>query len=79
MVVRGQRTKIQNGQKMDKRFEYGGGVCSISKRVARLYNEGRQVGAVRGGSHSVPSRYAAGVGAPKVILAKSSEFGKGNL
>ena len=56
-----------------------GWVCSISRSVARLYNGGIQVGRVRGGSHSVTSRHAAGVGAPNVILAKSSEFGEENL
>ena len=49
--------------------------CSISRRRARLYSGGIQVGGVRGGSHSV----MAGEAAPRVRAAKSSEFGEGEL
>ena len=40
-------------------------MCSISRGGVRLYNGGIQVGGVPGGSHSVMSRDAAGVGSSK--------------
>ena len=60
-MVRGQREKIQNGSKGDKRLKTRVELeCSISRRRARLYSEGIHVRGVRGESHSVTSGDTAG-------------------
>ena len=48
---------------------------SVSRGRVRLYSGGIHVGGVQGGSHSV----TAGEAAPRVRVAKSSEFGQGKL
>ena len=59
-MLRGQREKMQNGQKGDKRIEDegGAGVQHLQRR-ARLYSRGIEVGGVQGGSHSATSRDAS--------------------
>ena len=53
--------------------------CSICRGGPRLYSGGIHVRGVRGGSHRVTSRDTAGGAAPRVRVAKSSEFGEGKL
>ena len=48
--------------------------CSISRRRARMYSGGIHVGGVRGESHSITSGGTAGVAAPRVRAAKSSNL-----
>ena len=56
-----QREKIQNGSMVDKRIEdEGGSGVQHEQRDARLYSGGIHARGVRGRSHSVTSRDAAG-------------------
>ena len=60
-VLREQRGKIQNGPMGVRSLRPRvGRVCSISRRRARLYGVGIQVGGVQGESHSVTSGDTAG-------------------